>query len=190
MRPIHTVSGMLQSPTACVLLIAALLGAVVSDVRRHRIPNRLSGLTILAGLACQFAAAGLPGLGAALAGATAGFICFLPFYALRAMGAGDVKFLAAAGTFLGLRGTVAAVVFTLVAGALGAAGYVLWRGASAAIEAWRRDGAGAAAAAAWIHGAAARRERLPFALPIAAGVLTTLIAGSPVWTAAGSLWRG
>ena len=66
---------------------------------------------------------GLVGIfGFVLAGSATGLFALLPFYLLGGMGAGDVKFFAAVGAFLGPFATLYAVAMTLVIGALIAAG--------------------------------------------------------------------
>jgi prepilin peptidase CpaA len=67
-----------------------------------RIPNLLTLPLLLAGLVAHALAGGLPGLGASLIGAGFGFAALIVFYAAGGMGAGDVKFLAAVGAWLGL----------------------------------------------------------------------------------------
>lgn len=86
------------------LFLLWLAGAVVCDLRWRKVPN----LLVLAGmvgalLSLTFDAA-LPGLDwlTALLGALVAFAMLLPFYALGLMGAGDVKFAAALGLWLGL----------------------------------------------------------------------------------------
>ena len=90
-------------------------------------------------------------------------------YLLRAMGAGDVKLLAAVGAVLGLQGALFAALFSLLAGGLGAIGYVLWRGLRASVSSFVHEGFAAAGASALAAAQLARRDRLPFALPIAVG---------------------
>jgi prepilin peptidase CpaA len=109
-----------------LLLGALLVGAVWSDLRARRIPNRLVVCGALAGLALQVllpAGAGLYGtpfgalgLGAGLAGLGAGLALLLPMYMLGTLGAGDVKLLAMIGTFLGPHQVLGAALLTLVAG--------------------------------------------------------------------------
>jgi prepilin peptidase CpaA len=151
------------------LLCAVLTAAVYSDVRSHRIPNTLSLLGLVAGLALQFLGHGLSGMAAGLLGAGVGLGCFAPFYLLRAMGAGDLKLLAAVGAFLGPQAAFHAALFSLLAGGLGAIGYVLWCGLRAAASSFVQEGFAAAGVSAFIAAQVARRERLPFALPIAVG---------------------
>jgi prepilin peptidase CpaA len=151
------------------LLCAILAIAVYGDVRSHRISNTLSLLGLLAGLGLQYLGSGLQGVTSGLLGVGVGLACFAPFYLLRAMGAGDVKLLAAVGAFLGPQGAFYAALFSLLAGGLGAIGYVLWRALRASVSSFVHEGFAAAGASAVIAAQLARRDRLPFALPIAAG---------------------
>jgi prepilin peptidase CpaA len=106
-------------------LLVVLAVAVGCDIRVRKIPNSL----ILTGLALGFGFALLPG-GAGLLGALAGFGLglglFLPLYALRVLGAGDVKLMAVVGAFLGVDGTLGAMLMGLLAGGLLALGYGLY----------------------------------------------------------------
>jgi Flp pilus assembly protein protease CpaA len=153
-------------------LAAILVAAVYSDLRFHRIPNELSVLGMVAGLGLQVVAGGLNGLGVGLLGALVGLACFTPFYLRRAMGAGDVKILAAVGAFLGPLGALYAALFSLIAGALAAGTYLLWRALRASVSTIVREGFAAAGASAYTSLQLARRDRLAFALPIAIGGLT------------------
>jgi prepilin peptidase CpaA len=105
-------------------LVALLLAATVSDVRRRRIPNALVLYGMLLGLAFQtFTATGSGlledgGLGpwTALMGGLTGLALFLPLYALRMMAAGDVKLLAMVGVWLGTASVLYAALWSLLAG--------------------------------------------------------------------------
>jgi prepilin peptidase CpaA len=107
-----------------LLLATVLLAAVVSDLRRRRIPNALVLYGLLTGLALQaFAPAGAgllqdggQGLGPALAGGLAGLALFLPMWLLRILGAGDVKLMAVVGVWLGTAAVLQAALWTLLAG--------------------------------------------------------------------------
>jgi len=94
---------------------------------------------------------------------------------LRGMGAGDVKLMAAAGTFLGFKSALVAAALSLIAGGVLALGYVAWR----LIEPTEplQASAPGSASRAW-RGAAllstVRHERFPYALAIASGVVMTL----------------
>jgi prepilin peptidase CpaA len=103
--------------TGHVLLTCLLVAVCISDLRFHRIPNRLIAVIGLAGFAYAFAI--LPAGRAivfALGGAGVGLAIWLPFWLLRVLGAGDVKLMAAAGTWLGAVGAVEASLIAAVVG--------------------------------------------------------------------------
>jgi prepilin peptidase CpaA len=99
------------------VFLVLLAIAVVSDVRVRRIPNRLVGIIALAGLG--FTLLSSPTFvairDAVLAGVL-GFGLWIPFYALRMIGAGDVKLFAAAGLWLVPVQVVDAAILAAVAG--------------------------------------------------------------------------
>lgn len=119
-------------------LIGVLTFAVVSDIRQHRIPNLLVVLGTVA--ATLFHSVAEPGLGVLddflpgsigliplMQGLMVGFVCLLPLYALRAMGAGDVKLMMMVGAFLGPLQTFGVVVLTFAAGGVLALVMALWQ---------------------------------------------------------------
>ncbi|HEY1313015.1 MAG TPA: prepilin peptidase [Steroidobacteraceae bacterium] len=162
----------MHSTLAWCLFTLMLAAAVYMDVTRHRIPNKLNLIGLCTALVLQGVTGGVAGLTAGLLGGLAGFGCFAPLYVLRGMGAGDVKLLAAVGTFLGPLGAAYAAMFSLVAGGLGAIGYVVWRAVRAGVNGWAHEGSSAIGASAFVAVRLARRDRLPFAVPIAAGSLS------------------
>lgn len=111
------------------IVLLGLLGiAVVSDLRRHRIPNFLVVLGLALGLAGQAYTGGISGLGDGALGLLVGFSVFLPLYALGGMAAGDVKLMAMVGSFLTPTGALWAALFSLIAGGLCGFLIVLLRG--------------------------------------------------------------
>ncbi|MES2071430.1 MAG: A24 family peptidase [Pseudomonadota bacterium] len=111
------------------LLCALLLVAVWTDVKGHRIPNRLvfagAALGILLntflpeGRGFVSILPGALGFWSALAGMVLGVAIPLPMYALRAMGAGDVKLMAMVGAFLGpLALGIATLLIFIIGGVL------------------------------------------------------------------------
>ena len=93
----------LPPPGVQALLLTLVLGAAVFDVRYRRIPNWITVGGALAGLAMNwFLDQGRPGLfRSALAGLGLAFGIYVALYALHAMGAGDVKLMAAVGAVVG-----------------------------------------------------------------------------------------
>lgn len=167
-----------------VLLIALLVAAAVIDWRTYRIPNWLTVGGMLAGLLYNtISAPSWPGgLLAALAGLGAGLIVLLPLYALRVMGAGDVKLMAAVGAFLGWPEILFAMVFSLIAGGAAALAFAVHR------RALRRMASNVvdivrfmvfAAEAGFRHHPMAGRTsigKLPYGCSIAAGTIAWLAA--------------
>jgi prepilin peptidase CpaA len=90
--------------------------AAIVDVRSRRIPNWLCASLLLAGIALNVWRYGATGVVMAFAGAALGLVILLPFYALGAMGAGDVKLLAALGALVGPQLLVSVAVYAAIAG--------------------------------------------------------------------------
>lgn len=89
----------------------------VTDLRERRIPNVLVVLILAGGV--LFAASSGPigsSLVRSLAGVAAGFGIWIVFYIVGVMGAGDVKFFAAAGAWLGPGATWRAALIAALAG--------------------------------------------------------------------------
>lgn len=125
------------SLSALALLV---LTALVFDLRQRRIPNTLVLLTLGAGLFINLIGpqTGLGGSGllsshpdalgakGSLLGALTGLAIFLPFYLLRAMGAGDVKLMAGIGSFVGPVAAINMALFILVTGGVLAVVRMVW----------------------------------------------------------------
>lgn len=111
----------LGEPRIGVLFILLVI-ASVSDYRFYKIPNWLTAGGMLFGLAYNaiFPFSQEHGFLWALGGLLIGFITMLPLYGIRIMGAGDVKLMAMVGAFLGVSDTVYAVLFSFIAGGIGA----------------------------------------------------------------------
>jgi len=106
--------------TALNIFVGTLLAlACFSDLRTRRIPNVLTLSAAGGALLFHFATGGWSAAGWGLAGLFVGALLFFPMFALRGMGAGDVKLLAAVGAWLG-PGQVAVVALatSLVGGAI------------------------------------------------------------------------
>jgi prepilin peptidase CpaA len=115
--------------TSFLLLIAVLLSviAAIIDLRQHRIPNWLTYPGIVLGFILRGAALGWKGLASALAGCLlAGGVMFL-FFMVRAMGAGDVKIMAAIGALVGPASAVEVLLATAICGGVLAIVYALYR---------------------------------------------------------------
>lgn len=109
------------------LALATLVAiASVYDIRTRRIPNWL----IVVGLGSSLFYQAISGYGYGftfwLIGLSAGFFFFVPLYVMRAMGAGDVKLMAAVGSFVGGIAAFQTVLLTLLAGGALALLVMLW----------------------------------------------------------------
>jgi prepilin peptidase CpaA len=92
----------LPPPGVEALLLAVVLAAAIYDVRYGQIPNWITVSGVLMGVAVNtFLYRGWPGLRFALTGMAAGFGVYFALWALRAMGGGDVKLMAAVGAIAG-----------------------------------------------------------------------------------------
>lgn len=124
--------------TLPLLLLFALLGAAVwHDVRARRIPNAI----VFPGMLAAFALHALLPAGQGLFGAQPGGLSLLqslggwglglalllPMYAMRLMGAGDVKLLAMVGAFVGAGQILTVGLVTLVAGGVLALVFAAWQ---------------------------------------------------------------
>lgn len=120
-----------------VAYLMCLSSAVVSDVRSRRVKNEsnavLAAVGLLAGALSVSQSAGV--IPAALSVLT-GFACWIGFWMLGVLGAGDVKFFAAASAwFAPAASWRLAVLSALLGGALSLAWTVYHRGAAASMQA-------------------------------------------------------
>ncbi len=167
-----------------LLLLTVLFAACWTDVRRHRIPNRLVLAAIVGGVGLHTWFFAWQGMAASLGGLLVGGLILLPFYilkvrGLRLMSAGDVKLMAAVGAFLGPLNILMAIGLTLVMGTLTAVGYLICKGGLGiylqrnwlTLKTLLLTGQ-------WLYQPPEQNEvamhRFPYALAIAAGTLLTL----------------
>ena len=103
---------------------ACLLAAALTDLTTMTIPNRLTlGLAVAfvpAALLVQFGGGsfGLTDWGVHLGLGALGLVLGMIFFALRFMGGGDAKLIAAASLWLGWQGFIAFLIYTALAGGL------------------------------------------------------------------------
>jgi prepilin peptidase CpaA len=88
------------------------------DLWSRRIPNSLTLGVATLGLVLAFLHATPVTVPGALAGFALGLVLMLPGHLIGATGAGDVKLFAAIGTLLGPSATLAAFVYTAIAGGI------------------------------------------------------------------------
>lgn len=106
------------------VLIPAVLLAAISDWRFRRIPNSLTALIAIGGVAylgMEYSAT--TALGGVAKGALAGLAC-MPIYILRGMSAGDVKLISATSIWWTTSQLLIALVSTAIVGAILAVIYI------------------------------------------------------------------
>ena len=169
-----------------IIALAMAITAAVFDVQQHRIPNWLTypGIVlgfVLQGLLFRWEGLGIwKGLGSAGEGCLlAGGIMFL-FYAVRAMGAGDVKLMAAIGSLVGPEQAIVVLLATAICGGVMAIVISVYRGRMG--ETLRNLGS-----VLWFHARTGLQThpelnldnptalRMPYGLAIAAGTLYALL---------------
>lgn len=109
------------------VLLILLVIASVSDYRTFKIPNWLTAGGIVFALIYNTAVPFYRNHGFlwALGGLVIGFLAMLPCYALRVMGAGDVKLMAMVGAFLGVSDVISAILYSLIVGGIAAISFAL-----------------------------------------------------------------
>jgi prepilin peptidase CpaA len=104
----------------------ALAGAACwFDVRTRRIPNALTFPAAGLGLIAATAAHGGQGMVSSAAGLLVGLLLFFPLFALRGLGAGDVKLLGALGAWVGASAVLGVAFYTALAGGVLAIGLMV-----------------------------------------------------------------
>jgi prepilin peptidase CpaA len=155
------------------------LVACVTDLRSRRIPNVLTFGAAAAALVYGGVTGGWSGLGSAVLGWLIGAVAFIVPFALGGLGGGDVKLLAAIGAWLGPIGAIWVALYTGVAGGIMAVAVALASGylrkaisnVSLLLMHWRVWGLRPLSEVS-LDGSDG--PRLAYALPIFAGLVTTL----------------
>src|SRR5215813_8749651 len=103
-----------------ILLLLLVVVAAVTDLRSRRIPNWLTLSGVLAGLGMNafLADRWWQGLAFSLLGLLTGFGLYVVLYIIRAMGAGDVKLMAAAGAIIGWQNWFGLFILTALIGGI------------------------------------------------------------------------
>ena len=109
-----------------LVLAAVAVCAAVYDWRFRRIPNWLNLCGLILGISLNLLYFQAHGALEASIGLLLALAIYLPLYLLRAMGAGDVKLMAAIGALVGPRHWLQIFLLTVIAGGLAAA-FVAWR---------------------------------------------------------------
>jgi Flp pilus assembly protein protease CpaA len=121
--------GCAMNPDLVLLSVALVLAAAAAafDVQQRRIPNWLTFPGIVLGVVLRGMLLGCKGAAGALAGCLLAGGIFLLFYAVRAMGAGDVKLAGAIGSLLGSGDAAALLLATAICGGVLAIAHAVFR---------------------------------------------------------------
>jgi prepilin peptidase CpaA len=105
----------MSEPSALALAVL-VIAAAAFDFRTRKIPNWLCAAGFLCGFACQIALFEWAGARDAALGAGLALLVYLPLFALRAVGGGDVKLMAAVGSLAGPKSWIAIFLITAISG--------------------------------------------------------------------------
>lgn len=162
-------------------VVVLVLGTIACwcDLRTRRIPNLLTFGGAAAGLIYATAVQGWPGFLASAGGWLTGIAVFLPFFLLGGMGAGDIKLVGCIGAWLGPQAALWVSLYTALAGGVMAIGIGLATGyfgqallnVMRLLSHWRFVGLRPLPDLT-LEGT--RGPRLPYALPIAVGVVVAI----------------
>ncbi len=115
--------------TAQIVLLLCVggftLAAAVCDLRSRKIPNKMTAPMCVAGIVYQVAFFQLDGLWSSLLGFAAGFGILFVLWMIATAGGGDVKLMAALGTWLGWLTTLKVLFCSLIFVTTGTIGIVL-----------------------------------------------------------------
>lgn len=116
----------LPTPLIVVAIVAVVAGGI--DIVRFRIPNALTVPLLLSGFIYHAVSGGLGGVENSVAGFLFNFLLVMVFYLMGAMGAGDVKFMAGVGAWLGMPLAAYAFLVAALATAVYSIGILVWQG--------------------------------------------------------------
>ena len=119
----------LPPPGIMAILLALVAGAAAYDIPYRRIPNWLTATGVLSGVGMNmFLYQGWAGLRTSLGGFALGFAAYFVLYVMRAMGAGDVKLMAAVGAMVGWQDWMGIFILTALIGGFASLVVITLRG--------------------------------------------------------------
>jgi len=111
-----------------IIILLLLVIAVISDLRSYRIYNLPIAIGLSAGLILNFIVGGFEGFLLSLLASVIPALLLIALFALRMLGAGDIKLFCAIGAIMGIRFVLYAMAFSFLAGGVMAIGLMLVRG--------------------------------------------------------------
>ena len=120
---------MIRVPVEVMWVVSAILvEAAIIDGLKYRVPNWLTAHFAIGGLVFAYWTGGLPALAWSAQGLLLGLGLLLPVNIIGAMGAGDVKLLAAVGAWVGASTIFGAFATTAIVGGFLGVGIIFWSG--------------------------------------------------------------
>jgi Flp pilus assembly protein protease CpaA len=116
----------LNPPIMAGAILLALIGGY-TDMRWRRIPNWLTVPGFVVGVAASSTLGGWSGLKTSLLGSGLAFALLLPFWLLRSLGAGDLKFATALGAYFGPGRLIDILIGSIFVAGLMALGLVIYK---------------------------------------------------------------
>ncbi len=111
-----------------IVLGLLIVIAVAGDIRSYRVYNLPVAIGVVAGLVLNFTLIGFEGLAGSLLAAALPAILLFVLFALRMLGAGDIKLFCAIGAIMGVQFVLYTMAFSFLAGGVMALGIMLVRG--------------------------------------------------------------
>ena len=99
-----------------VELSLLLILAVVSDIKFYKIKNKILLPFMMLGILTNFIASGINGLKFSLVGLFIPMVILIVLYALKMLGAGDIKLFCAIGSMMGLLFCLYIMAYSFIAG--------------------------------------------------------------------------
>lgn len=97
-------------------LVVLIVLSLISDIKKYKIKNRIVLPSIAAGIATNFLIHGTSGLKDSFAGTVIPVLVLFIFYALRMLGAGDIKLFSAIGAIMGMEFVLYSMAYSFLAG--------------------------------------------------------------------------
>ncbi|HEY7443635.1 MAG TPA: A24 family peptidase [Vicinamibacterales bacterium] len=168
-----------MSTTSEIVTVAAVMASAGTsaavDLYMRRVPNPITISAAALGLMVAVTGVGRISLGGALAGFVMGLIVMLPGHLFGGTGSGDVKLMAALGTWLGPSMIVKAFLYSAIAGGVFALIVAIRRRRLAATLRGAAQLVSAHASTKGTVEAADRDNRFPYAPAIAAGSVLAVL---------------
>ena len=108
-----------------LVVVVLVVVAAVTDLQTHKIPNKLTFPAMGIGVIGHGVIQGWAGVAFSLEGLGLGFLLLFGFYLMGGMAAGDVKLMAAVGSFLGPINVFLVFLMTALLGGLYALGMMI-----------------------------------------------------------------